>query len=91
MLASGPVVRTDSTVTQEISLPDIPALWDLSAVYLIEGPSYRDRAFVPYETPAGPGPDGLWKYQLALRFDQELSGLSQELEQLAQASEAAEA
>jgi hypothetical protein len=71
VLASGPVVRGDSTVIQEISLPGISALWDLNAVYLVQGPDYIDRTFVPYKTPSGPGLDGLWKYQLNITADQD--------------------
>ncbi len=71
VLASGPVVQSDSSVVQEIALPDIPALWDLSAIYLVEGPSYRDRVFVPYPTPSGPDEDGLWKYRLNVTADQD--------------------
>lgn len=71
VLASGPVVQQDSTVVQEIALPDIPALWDLQAIYLVEGPSYRDRVFVPYKTPSGPAADGLWKYRLNITADQD--------------------
>ena len=71
VLASGPGVRGDSTVIQEISLPGISALWDLNAVYLVQGPDYIDRTFVPYKTPSGPGLDGLWKYQLNITADQD--------------------
>jgi len=71
VLASGPVVRADSSVVQEIALPDIPALWDLEAIYLVEGPGYRDRVFVPYQTPGGPADDGLWRYQLDITADQD--------------------
>lgn len=71
VLASGPVVRADSTVYQVISLPGVPALWDLRAVYQVDGPGYRDRTFVDYETPAAPGPDGVWQYELNITADQD--------------------
>jgi hypothetical protein len=71
VLASGYVIRDDGSVVQEIRIPDIPALWDLQAIYLVEGPGYRDRVFVPYEKPAAPGEDGLWKFQLDLTADQD--------------------
>lgn len=71
VLASGPVVRADSSVTQVISLPGIPALWDLRAVYQVEGSGYKDRTFVDYPTPDAPGPDGLWQYELNITADQD--------------------
>lgn len=71
VLASGPVVRADSTVIQIISLPGIPALWDLRAVYQVDGPGYRDRTFIDYETPDAPGPDGVWQYELNITADQD--------------------
>lgn len=71
VLKSGAVVLSDSSVVQEISIPDVPALWDMSAIYLVEGPDYRDRAFVPYEKPEAPGADGLWRYRLNITADQD--------------------
>lgn len=71
VLASGPVVRADSSVYQIISFPGISALWDLRAVYQVDGPGYRDRTFVDYPTPAAPGPNGLWQYELNITADQD--------------------
>ena len=71
VLASGPTVRSDGSITQEVRISDVDALWDLQAVYLVEGPGYRDRVFVPYDKPQAPGDDGLWRFQLDLLADQD--------------------
>ncbi len=71
VLKSGPVLLTDSTVIQEVGIPDVPALWELNAIYLVEGPNYRDRVFVPYERVEAPGNDGVWRYRLGITADQD--------------------
>jgi len=71
VLKSGAVVLSDSTVVQEIGIPGIPALWDMSVIYLVEGPDYRDRTFVPYPKAEAPDSDGLWRYRLQVTADQD--------------------
>ena len=71
VVAGDPFVRADSSIVRHISLPGIPALWDFEAIYLVEGQDYRDRVFVPYDTPSGPGPDGVWQYEMDVTADQD--------------------
>lgn len=71
ILAEAPIVREDSSVIQQIAVPGIPALWDVEAIYLVEGSNYRDRVFVPYESPSGPDGDGKWQFQLNITADQD--------------------
>lgn len=70
LLKSGPVQLSDSSIIQDIGIPDVPALWDVSVIYLVEGSSYRERIFVPYAKAAIRDEDGLWRVQLNLSEDQ---------------------
>ena len=71
LLKSLPVVLSDSSVIQQIGIPEIPALWDMQVVYLVEGSEFRERVFVAYDKNLLSSHDDQWRYNLQLTSDQD--------------------